>query len=74
MSRRRSPLVDDAVAVLSASGHAADVDLDGAHIKVRWVANGRKHLLVIARTPSDRRACANSRSALRRLLRQEERP
>lgn len=70
---RRYPLVDQAVAVLASHGHAADVDLDGrTHLKIRWVANGRKHLLVVSRSPSDRRAQANSRALLRRLLKAEQ--
>jgi hypothetical protein len=64
MSRRSSDLVREALAVLGERGHAADLDLAGKHFKIRWVANGRKHLLVIARSPSDCRACANSRATL----------
>jgi hypothetical protein len=75
MTRRRPPFsVREAVAALAVHGHAADVDLDGAHLKVRWIVNGRRHLLVIARSPSDCRAQANSRATLRRLLREGERP
>jgi hypothetical protein len=74
MSRRSSDLVREALAVLGERGHAADLDLAGKHFKIRWVANGRKQLLVIARSPSDCRACANSRATLRRVLRKEARP
>jgi hypothetical protein len=73
MSRRHPPVVREAIATLGERGHAADVDLDGTHFKIRWVADGRKHLLVVSRTPSDRRASANSRTILRRLL-EEGRP
>jgi hypothetical protein len=69
MSRRRPPvLVREAVATLTSTGHSADVDLAGGHYKVSWVVAGRRHLLVLARSPSDHRAQANSRSLLRRLL------
>lgn len=74
MSRRHPPTVREAVAVLAEYGHVADIDLDGKHLKVEWTANGRRHLLVISKSPSDHRSIANSRSTLRRLLRQEERP
>jgi hypothetical protein len=57
MSRRRPPVVREAIATLGERGHAADVDLDGTHFKIR-VADGRKHLLVVSRTPSGRRASA----------------
>jgi|HubBroStandDraft_2_1064218.scaffolds.fasta_scaffold231639_3 hypothetical protein len=69
MSRRRPPVpVREAVAALTSAGHAADVDLAGGHYKISWTAAGRRHLLVLSRSPSDRRAQANSRSLLRRLL------
>lgn len=74
MTRRHpSPLVREAVAALAEHGHVADVTLDGRHFKVFWVVDGRKHLLVISRSPSDHRASANSRAALRRLLHEERR-
>jgi hypothetical protein len=72
MSRRRySPLAREAIVILGERGHAADVDTAGKHIKIFWAVGGRKHLLVLARTPSDHRADANARSTLRRLLAQE---
>ena len=75
MTRRRlSAPAREAVAVLAAHGHAADVDLDGKHLKICWVVDGRRHLLVISKSPSDRRAQIGSRVLLRRLLRQEGRP
>jgi hypothetical protein len=75
MTRCRPPvLIREAVAALSAHGHSSvDVDLAGGHYKVTWTAAGRRHLLVLARSPSDRRAQANSRATLRRLLREEGR-
>jgi hypothetical protein len=70
MTRRHPPMLREAIAVLSEHGHVADVDLGGGagHFKIHWVANGRRHLLVISRSPSDRRAQANSRATLRRLI------
>ena len=71
--RRQPPLVKDAVAVLGARGRAVDVDVDGKHLKLRWVSNaGRRQLLVIARSPSDRRAGKNVQAILKRMLRDEE--
>ena len=75
MTRRQPDLVREAVIALAERGHVADVDLSGAgHFKVRWIANGRRHLLVVSRTPSDRRSAANARALLRRLLHAEDRP
>jgi hypothetical protein len=76
MSCRRPPLsIREAVAAVAARGHDADIDLDGAHLKVRWLGhNGRQHLLVLSRSRSDRRTALNSRAVLRRLLREGERP
>jgi hypothetical protein len=68
MSRRPPVLIREAVATLASAGHSADVDLTGGYYKVTWTAAGRRHLLFLARSPSDRRAPANSRATLRRLL------
>jgi hypothetical protein len=70
--KRPPTLVRNAVAVLTKRGHVADVDLDGRHYKVSWVAEGRKRLLVIAKTPSDHRVGKNCAAQLRRLLRVSE--
>jgi hypothetical protein len=73
--RHRSAFVREAVAVLDAHGHAADIDLGASgHIKIKWVTNGRKRFLVLGQTPSDCRADKNARATLGRLLREEERP
>jgi hypothetical protein len=77
MSRRRyPPFVHEATAVLGEHGYSADVDLGGAgHFKITWIAHdGRQRLFVVARTSSERRADANARATLRRLLREEGRP
>jgi hypothetical protein len=69
MTRRHPPILHEAIAVLSEHGHVADIDLAGSgHFKIHWVANGRRHLLVVSKSPGDRRAQANSRSLLRRLV------
>ncbi|MFZ0603497.1 MAG: hypothetical protein WAN05_19475 [Roseiarcus sp.] len=74
MTRLRYPaLVREAIAILSEHGHAVDLDLDGKHLKVRWIIDGKPHLFIVSRSPSDRRSKANSRAVLRRLLREEER-
>jgi hypothetical protein len=65
---RRSPLVREAIVALAERGLAADVAIDGKHFKIHWLQGGRKHLLVISRSASDRRAAVNSRTMLRRLL------
>jgi hypothetical protein len=67
---RISPIVDDALAVLAANGLTGVVK-EGRHYKVEFTSLfGRKCLLVIARSPSDRRAIKQSRCQLRRLMRQ----
>ena len=71
---RHSSLVREAVAVLGEHGFAADVDLDGKHVKVSWISGGHQHTLVVARSPSDRCADVQSCTLLRRLLREEGRP
>jgi hypothetical protein len=75
MTRRHPDLVREAIAILGDNGYAADLDLDGAHLKVRWLGrSGRQHLLILSKSPSDRRAGTNARATLRPLLREEERP
>jgi hypothetical protein len=72
MTRRRLPEpVRMAVAILGEHGRAADVDTAGKHFKIFWQVNGRKRLLVIAKSPGDHRANVNARCLLKRLLRQE---
>jgi hypothetical protein len=65
---RHPDLMREAIAILSEHGHAVDLDLDGKHLKVRWIMDGKPHLFVVSRSPSDRRTQANSRATLRRLL------
>jgi hypothetical protein len=64
--------VREAVAVLGRLGCAVDIDADGKHFKVRWLSRGRKHVLVVSRSPSDHRARKNSAAQLKRLLRANE--
>jgi hypothetical protein len=72
MPRRHAPLVSKAVVALAKKGFDADVDLAGRHVKIRCLKNGCLHFLVVPRTPSDRRAAANSRAVLRRLVQDGE--
>jgi hypothetical protein len=53
VARHGPDIVREAVAALADAGHAADVDTHGAHFKIRRTANGRHHLLVVSRLPSD---------------------
>ena len=47
----------------------------GKHVKINVAApDGRTLLLVVSKSPSDRRAAANVRSQLRRFARQEATP
>jgi hypothetical protein len=65
---RSNPLVADAVDVLTKYGFVPVVDVT-KHIKIRWINQGHTHLLVVSRTPSDRRSQLRSRTILKRLLR-----
>jgi hypothetical protein len=70
-ARRRPPKhAREALEILAAHGLVGILDWSGPHLKVRWVLAGRPQMLVISRTPSDRRAAANNVSILRRLLRE----
>jgi hypothetical protein len=64
----KNELLDKALTTIRAAGFEPDV-VRNRHWKVRWTdRRGRTRLLVIASSPSDRRAQAESRAALRRLL------
>jgi hypothetical protein len=68
---RADELIADALALLHAHGHTPRVSENGGkHIKIRWLAAGRRFTLVISRSPGDRHARQQSRATLRRLLRQ----
>jgi hypothetical protein len=69
---RHSPMVREAIVALAQHNHVADVDVAGAHFKISWVVDGRKHMLVISRSPSNRHAALKSRALLKRILRAEE--
>ena len=66
--KRRNELVREAVAILIAHGHAPAVSNGGKHIKLTWTSAGRRHVLVVSQSPSDRRARLRSRTILRRLM------
>jgi hypothetical protein len=55
---KRPPiLARNAVAIPGEHNRVADVDVGGGHLKIRWCDdNGRRCLLVAARTPSDYRS------------------
>jgi hypothetical protein len=66
---RPNPLVLEALNTLAARGLIPSVGTRGKHIKLCWFDHGRRYVLVISRSPSDHRAQLNSRTVLRRLLR-----
>jgi hypothetical protein len=67
---RREELIVDALALLHAHGYAPSISENGGkHIKIRWLDAGRRHTLVISRSPSNHRARQRSRATLKRLLR-----
>jgi len=66
---RADELIRDAVEMLAARGFIPTVSNGGKHIKVCWFDHGRRYTLLISRSPSDHRARLQSRTVLRRLLR-----
>lgn len=67
---RAQELIADALAMLHAHGLTPRIaESSGKHIKIRWLDAGRRHTLVISRSPSDTRARQESRATLKRLLR-----
>jgi len=68
---RANPLVLEALNTLKARGLVPCVGKRGKHIKIRWVNQGRTFLLVVSHSPSDRNSQLNSRTILRRLLRNQ---
>ena len=65
---RRPGIVREAVATVVARGFTPTVRNGGKHFKVSWIANGRRSVLVISQSPSNRKARVQSRAVLRRLL------
>jgi hypothetical protein len=66
-------LVRDALALLDQHGLSGEVK-SGTHHKITFTnGHGRRCLLVIARSPSSRRAFKQNRAELRRLLRRQSR-
>jgi hypothetical protein len=64
----KNELLEDAVAMVRAAGFEPDV-ARGRHWKVSWTdQRGRTRLIVVAFSPSNRRARVQSRAILRRLL------
>ena len=65
----RNDLLDEAVEMIRAAGFEPCV-VRNRHWKVQWAdQQGRRQCLVVAFSPSDRRARLQSRAVLRRLLR-----
>lgn len=60
-------VVIKAVEMILAAGHKPTIK-QGKHVKITWIQDGRKRLLVCAASPSDRRAIYKMRSDLRRML------
>jgi len=70
MNPRRHPLLREALAILRSSGCTNITHHQNKHAKIRaTLANGRPFTLVMAVSPSDRRAEVKNRTLLRRLLR-----
>jgi hypothetical protein len=68
-------ILRDQLAEIEAHGLAIASVKFGKHLKIDLVApDGRKTLLILSKTPSDRRAAAKVRSQLRRFARAEVTP
>jgi hypothetical protein len=64
----RHELLEDALKTIRAAGFKPTV-VRNSHWKIRWLdRRGRKQMLIVAFSPSDYRARAQSRAILRRLL------
>lgn len=75
MSSATMKTLRDQLAEIEAHGLAIASVKFGRHLKVDLVApNGRAMLLVLSKTPSDRRASANVRAQIRCFARQEATP
>jgi hypothetical protein len=68
MKRPNNELVREAVKAVTAHGFVPIVRNGGKHVKLSWTSGGRRHVLVISRSPSSQRARMKSRAVLRRLL------
>jgi hypothetical protein len=69
---RRNPDLDAALAELDAVGiRAYDVVRGGKHLQLRWTVNGQLRLLTLPCSASDWRSERNTRSDLRKMLRQD---
>jgi hypothetical protein len=69
MTRRPPELVRAALAELAAAGISATVESGGRHFKIHFIDRaGRSRFVVVARTPSDRRAWRKSRAVIRRMI------
>jgi hypothetical protein len=66
---RTNPVYRSIVAVLDQHGIDFSLRRLGKHASVCFAHGGRQHKVVLAVSPSDRRAPANARSYVRRLLR-----
>ena len=67
---RASELIDDAVSLLRDHGFTPTVSNGGSgHRKIRWADRGRRYMLVVSQSPSDRNTRRASLSTLRRILR-----
>ena len=69
MTKRSEELIEDALALLPGHGLAPSIRKNGKHIKIKWLDAGRRHALIVSRTPGDNRARQSSRATLRRILR-----
>lgn len=67
----RNDIVDMVVEELEAVGLKADVNKGGKHIKIQWQVMGKPRLFICPNTPSDHRSFLNSRSDIRKILRND---
>jgi hypothetical protein len=51
MSSRAPNLTREIIQDLAGRGYAADVEFNGPRVKVRWIQDGRQHLITFPRKP-----------------------
>jgi hypothetical protein len=74
MVRKRNECVDAAILALKEAGVFDPLVVPGAkHLQVRWPHGGGMRFYVLPSTPSDRRAPANTRAGIRKILKADGR-
>lgn len=71
MSRTVSPCIEAVVEELSAAGIKSRIEYGGKHAHVVWLHNNKERRFATSLTPGDWRSAMNSRTEIRRILRND---